>query len=78
VDCGSVSQSVFARWIEASQRRVATAREPAPAKDGSTHQHWNKEDEQPDFAERQPDLVVIRGEQQHPNERERANAKREP
>src|SRR5437588_517381 len=39
VDCGM--QSVFAGRIEARQRRAATAREPAPAKNGCTHQHRN-------------------------------------
>src|SRR6266702_56472 len=39
VDCGM--QSVFAGRIEARQRRAATAREPAPAKNSCAHRHRN-------------------------------------
>src|SRR4051794_5383885 len=64
--------SIAAGWIETRPGGRA-ASEPAPTKDGCADYQGNAQHQQPDLAKCQTDLVIVRGEQQHPDERERAN-----
>src|SRR5437660_864493 len=69
--------SIDAGWIETRGSARAVS-EPTPTRNGYADYQRHAEHQQPDLAECQANLVVVRGEQQHADERERSNTERQP